>query len=220
VAQLGGGLGRRPRRPAPEPPDADGHTRDGRPRDHEADPPADPQARDPQSAARTVCLNLLTTRARTRAELAAELARRGFDDAVATTVLDRLVEVRLLDDAAFAEQWVDSRHRHRGLGRRALSQELRRKGVEPETADDAVAGLDAEAEREKARELVRRRLPSLDRVEPPAAARRLVGMLARKGYGAALAYDVVRTEMAVRGAELDEAEPDLEDADPVDGPHS
>jgi regulatory protein len=135
-------------------------------------------------------------------------------------VLDRLVEVRLLDDAAFAEQWVDSRHRHRGLGRRALSQELRRKGVESETADDAVAGLDADTEREKARELVRRRLPSLDRVEPPVAARRLVGMLARKGYGAGLAYEVVRTEMAQRGAELDEADPDLEDSEPVAGPRS
>jgi regulatory protein len=216
VGQLGGGgLGRRRRRPAAEPPDADGHTTDGRPRDHDADPPADPE-----SAARTVCLNLLTTRARTRAELAGELERRGFDDEIAATVLDRLVEVRLLDDAAFAEQWVDSRHRHRGLGRRALSQELRRKGVESETADDAVAGLDADTEREKARELVRRRLPSLDRVEPPVAARRLVGMLARKGYGAGLAYEVVRTEMAQRGAELDEADPDLEDSEPVAGPRS
>jgi regulatory protein len=219
VGQLGGGgFGRRPRRRAPEPPDADGHTADGRPRDHEADPPADPRSRDPRSAARTVCLDLLTTRARTRAELAAELARRGFDDDVAVAVLDRLVEVGLLDDAAFAEQWVDSRHRNRGLGRRALSQELRRKGVDTETTDEAVAGLDAEAEAEKARELVRRRLPSLDRVEAPVAARRLVGMLARKGYGAGLAYDVVRTEMAARGAELDEADPDLEDADPLAGP--
>jgi regulatory protein len=219
VGQLGGGgFGRRPRRRAPEPPDADGHTADGRPRDHEADQPAEPQSRDPESAARTVCLNLLTTRARTRAELAAELARRGFDDDVAVAVLDRLVEVGLLDDAAFAEQWVDSRHRNRGLGRRALSQELRRKGVDTETTDEAVSGLDAEAEREKARELVRRRLPSLDRVEAPAAARRLVGMLARKGYGAGLAYDVVRTEMAARGAELDEADPDLEDAEPLPGP--
>ena len=150
-----------------------------------------------------MCLNLLTTRARTRAELAAELARRGFEDDVAAVVLERLVEVRLLDDAAFAEQWVDSRHRHRGLGRRALSQELRRKGVDTETADEAVAGLDADAEREKARELVRRRLPSLDRVEPPVAARRLVAMLARKGYDAGLAHEVVREALAKRHADLD-----------------
>ncbi|HEY2225606.1 regulatory protein RecX [Actinomycetospora sp.] len=208
----GGGFGRRPRRRAPEPPDADGHSADGRPRDREADPPANPE-----SAARTVCLNLLTTRARTRAELAAELERREFTDDIATLVLDRLVEVGLLDDAAFAEQWVDSRHRHRGLGRRALSQELRRKGVDSETAGEAVAGLDAAAEREKACELVRRRLPSLDRIESQAAARRLVGMLARKGYGGGMAYDVVRTEMAARGAALDDAGPDLEDEESIPG---
>ena len=214
----GGGFGRRPRRRAPEPPDADGHIADGRPRDATADPPANSRARDPQSAARVVCLNLLTTRARTRAELAAELERREVDDDVATTVLDRLVEVGLLDDASFAEQWVDSRHRHRGLGRQALSQELRRKGVDTETAAEAIAGLDADAEREKATELVRRRLPSLDRVEPQAAVRRLVGMLARKGYGAGLAYDVVRTEMAQRGADLDEVDPDREDSGLSAGP--
>ncbi|WP_433799162.1 regulatory protein RecX [Actinomycetospora sp. CA-084318] len=188
-------LGQRPRRRAREEPEREG--------------PPEPPA-DPESVARTICLNLLTTRARTRAELATELARRDVDDDVAAVVLDRLEEVRLLDDTAFAEQWVDSRHRHRGLGRRALSQELRRKGVDAETTSAAVAELDPESERAKAVELVRRRLRSLDRVEPEAAARRLVGMLARKGYGAGLAYEVVRTEMAGRGAELDDTVPDDE----------
>lgn len=186
-------LGQRPRRRAREEP--------------ERDAPPDPAA-DPESVARTICLNLLTARARTRSELAAELARRDVDDDVAVTVLDRLEEVRLLDDSAFAEQWVDSRHRHRGLGKRALSQELRRKGVETEVANAALDELDPESERAKAVELVRRRLPSLDRVEPQAAARRLVGMLARKGYGAGLAYEVVREEMASRGAELEGTVPD------------
>ncbi len=186
-------LGQRPRRRAREEPEREG--------------PADPAA-DPESVARTICLNLLTVRARTRAELASELARRDVDHDVAVAVLDRLEEVRLLDDSAFAEQWVDSRHRHRGLGRRVLSQELRHKGVETEVANAALDELDPESERAKAVELVRRRLPSLDRVEPQAAARRLVGMLARKGYGAGLAYEVVRTEMATRGAELDGSVPD------------
>ncbi|GAA4854667.1 recombination regulator RecX [Actinomycetospora corticicola] len=193
------GFGRRPRRPAREAPELEG--------------PADPAA-DPESVARTICLNLLSVRARTRAELATELTRREVDDEVAATVLDRLEEVRLLDDSAFAEQWVDSRHRHRGLGKRALSQELRHKGVETEVANAALDELDPEAERSKAAELVRKRLPSLDRVEPPVAARRLVGMLARKGYGAGLAYEVVKTEMAARGAEI-EAETDLEGDDEV-----
>lgn len=184
--------GRRSRRPAPEAPaEGAGAT----------DPPADPV-----SAARTVCLNLLTVRARSRAELADELARRDVPDETAATVLDRLVEVGLLDDAAFAEQWIRSRHRHRGLGRRVLADELRRKGVDRSTATTALAEIGRDDERVRADELVRRRLPSLARVDTTTAARRLVGMLARKGYDAGLAHDVVRTAMADRAAELDGAD--------------
>lgn len=196
------GFGRRargPRHRAAEP-DTD--------RDAETGAAADPPA-DPVSAARTVCLNLLTTRARTRSELAHELGRREFADGVVEPVLDRLVEVGLLDDAAFAEQWVGSRHRHRGLGRRALADELRRKGVDGETAGVALDELAPEDERTKARELVDRRLPSLDRIEPAAAVRRLVGMLARKGYSGGMAYEVVREAVADRNAEtVPDAEPD------------
>ena len=199
-ARVGGG-GRR-RRPAPEPP-SDRPTAD--------DPPADPE-----SAARTVCLNLLTARSRSRAELAGELARRDVADDVAETVLDRLVEVGLLDDAAFAEQWVHSRHRHRGLGRRALADELRRKGVDRPTATAALDELGRDDERARADELVRRRLPSLARFDTTTATRRLVGMLARKGYDAGIAHDVVRAALADRGSD-DDAVPsafDLGDTGP------
>ena len=189
-------LGRRPR-PASEP-DAARADETG----HAADPPADPV-----SAARTVCLDLLTARARTRSELADDLARRGFADDVAGGVLDRLVEVGLVDDAAFAEQWVDSRHRHRGLGRRALADELRRKGVDTETAGAALADLGVDAERTRAAELVERRLPSLARFDDAVAVRRLVGMLARKGYGAGVAYEVVREAMAARGSSAEDLLP-------------
>jgi regulatory protein len=183
---------RRPARSrAPEPDDAG--------RDTAQDPPADPV-----SAARTVCLNLLTTRARTRSELSGDLTRRGFDDDVIRGVLDRLVEVGLVDDADFAEQWVTSRHRHQGLGRRALADELRRKGVDQETAGVALAEIDRDDERARAGELVARRMPSMARLETAVAARRLVGMLARKGYAAGLAHDVVREALAVRDAGVEE----------------
>jgi regulatory protein len=193
---------RRPARSrAPEPDDAG--------RDTAQDPPADPV-----SAARTVCLNLLTTRARTRSELSGDLTRRGFDDDVIRGVLDRLVEVGLVDDADFAEQWVTSRHRHQGLGRRALADELRRKGVDQETAGVALAEIDRDDEWARAGELVARRMPSMARLETAVAARRLVGMLARKGYAAGLAHDVVREALAVRDAGVEEllgAPVDVED---------
>jgi regulatory protein len=183
------GVGRRrsSRGRTPEPP---GVTDGSSPDD---DPPADPE-----SVARTICLNLLTTRARSRAELADGLARRGVDDDVAGRVLDRLDAVGLVDDAAFAEQWVSSRHRHQGLGKRALAGELHRKGVDRETATTAIEEIGRDDERARARELVERRLPSLARHDHTVAARRLVGMLARKGYDAGVAYGVVREALAAR----------------------
>jgi regulatory protein len=111
-------------------------------------------------------------------------------DTVADQVLGRFSEVGLIDDAAFAEQWVRSRHSARGLGRRALAAELHRKGLDDEVVGQAVAALDRDTEVRRARELVDRRLRSLtpgDRRAVP----KLVGMLARKGYSAGLSYQVV-----------------------------
>ena len=195
------GVGRRRtsrgRAPEPSDPDGTGST-------HAAgdDPPADPD-----SVARTICLDLLAARARSRAELADGLARRGVDDDVAGRVLDRLDAVGLVDDAAFAEQWVSSRHRHQGLGKRALAGELHRKGVDRETASTAIDAIGRDDERARARALVDRRLPSLARHDHTVAARRLVGMLARKGYDAGVAYAVVREALAEHAEVRDAAGP-------------
>jgi regulatory protein len=162
---------------------------------------------DPVAVAREICLRLLTDRARTREELARALARKGVPGEAAAAVLDRFDEVGLIDDAAFAAQWVRSRHTHRGLGRRAIAVELRRKGVADEVAGEALAEVDAESEAHRARELVDRKLRSLAVATPEqraVAGRRLVGMLARRGYGAGTAYRVVREALAERGAEADE----------------
>ena len=162
---------------------------------------------DPVAVAREICLRLLTDRARTRQELAQALQRKGIPDEAADTVLSRFDEVGLIDDAAFAGQWVRSRHRSRGLSRRAIALELRRKGVDDEVAGEALAEVDPAAEEERAHELVVKRLRSMSVAtseEQQSAVRRLVGMLARKGYGAGVAYSVVRRVMAERGAELDE----------------
>jgi regulatory protein len=181
----------------------------GSPVDHAPEPPADPVA-----VAREICLHLLTDRARTRQELADALARKGVPADAAAAVLDRFDEVGLIDDAAFAGQWVRSRHRNRGLGRRAIAVELRRKGVADEVAGEALAEIDAESEDRRARELVDRKLRSLtvNASDQQAAARRLVGMLARKGYSAGTAYRVVREALAERGAEVDE----WHETDPTD----
>ncbi|MBF6181499.1 recombination regulator RecX [Nocardia otitidiscaviarum] len=158
-----------------------------------------------EAQAKDVCLRLLTDRARSRAELADRLAAKGFSAEVAGRALDRLAEVGLIDDAAFAEQWVHSRHTFSGKGKKALAQELRRKGVAPEDAESALAGISTEDEHERATELVRRKLRTLPRdLDREKTIRRLVGMLARRGYNQSTAFTVVKAELADR----DLAEPD------------
>jgi regulatory protein len=161
-------------------------------------PPADPL-----EVARQICLHQLEFAPRTRAELAAVLRRKGVEDAVADEVLGRFTEVGMIDDAVFAQMWVTSRHRGRGLAGRALRQELRRKGVEDDDIADAVATLDPEQEAATARALVDRKLRSTSGLATDARVRRLAGMLARKGYPAGLAFRVVKEALAEEGEEAE-----------------
>jgi regulatory protein len=143
-------------------------------------------------------LRLLTARARTRAGLAGQLTKRGYPDDVSAQVLDRLAEVGLVDDAGFAEQWVRSRGVNAGKGKRALAAELRTKGVDNEVITAALADIDAGAERERAEQLVRDKLrrERLGDDDDAKVMRRLVGMLARRGYHQSMALDVVTVELA------------------------
>lgn len=158
---------------------------------------------DEAQQARDICLRQLAVRPRTRAELAAVLRRRGISEATARSVLDRYDEVGMIDDASFAQAWVTSRHHGRGLARRNLAVELRQRGVDPQIARDALDGLDESTERATAAELVERKLRTA-RGAPDVVFRRLVAMLARKGYSAGVAVPVVREALAARSAEAAE----------------
>ena len=174
---------RRPRlRAVPDPPPREPSPAEG---------PDDPDA-DPESVARAICLRMLTNRSCTRAELATELRKRRVPADAAAAVLERFDDVGLIDDRAFAAAWVERQRRTRGLSRRALAAELRRKGVTAEDIGDAVAVVTDEDERARAAELVARKLPSMRHLERPKQVSRLVGMLARKGYGGEVAFGVVR----------------------------
>jgi regulatory protein len=166
------------------------------------DPDLGPEA-DPESVARRILLDQLTGRARSRADLEKKLAQRHVPGDVATRLLDRFEEVGLVDDAAFAREWVTQRQQGRGLARRALAQELRRKGIDDEVARDALGDVEESDEVEAARMLVRRKLRSVQGLETDKAVRRLVGMLARKGHSSGVAYRVVREEL---GADLADPE--------------
>ncbi|BDB43403.1 regulatory protein RecX [Mycobacterium kiyosense] len=145
-----------------------------------------------------MCLRLLTARARTRAELAGQLAKKGYPDEVSHRVLDRLAAVGLVDDADFAEQWVRSRRANAGKSKRALAAELRTKGVDNEVITGVLGGIDAGAERAQAEQLIRTRLRRevLGGDDDIKVTRRLVGLLARRGYSQTVACEVVLAELA------------------------
>lgn len=162
----------------------------------DAGPPA---PRDPEEAARALCLRLLTGTPRTRRQLADAMARRKVPEDVAERVLSRFEDVGLIDDAAFADAWVESRHHRRGLAGRALARELRTRGIEGTLVDEAVGRLDPGQEEATARELVDRRMGATRGLDRDKRVRRLAGMLARKGYSEGLALRVVRRALEEEG---------------------
>lgn len=151
---------------------------------------------DPHEWARQIVLRLLTGSAKSRAQLEQALQRRNCDPEVAAAVLDRLQEVGLVDDTVYAQNLVRTQQANRGLAGRALAAHLRSKGVQDETVQLVLDDLDPEAEVERARELVRKKLRSLHGLDPQVQMRRLAGMLARKGYPSELSMRVIREAIA------------------------
>ncbi|MFJ3658860.1 recombination regulator RecX [Streptomyces sp. NPDC090119] len=199
----GGGSSRRGRRRRGfgEP----GGTDEDTPSSSRAEPGVSSTARDtdPAEKARNICLRLLTGTPRTRKQLADALRKREIPDEVAEEVLSRFEEVGLINDSAFADAWVESRHHGRGLARRALARELRTKGVDSALIDEAVGQLDSEQEEATARELVDRKLRATRGLDRDKRLRRLAGMLARKGYPEGMALRVVRQALEEEGEDTE-----------------
>jgi SOS response regulatory protein OraA/RecX len=169
----------------------------------------------PEERARQVCLRLLTLAPRTRAQLADALRKRGIPPETADEVLGRFEDVGLIDDAAFARAWVESRHHSRGLAGRALSAELKQRGV---AADEIRAAIEErlgpDAEVSAARRLIDRKLASTRGLPPEQRTRRLAGLLARKGYPAGLAFRVIREALEAEGdLAFPEDEPPFDEAE-------
>lgn len=164
------------------------------------DPEADLQARDGEpdayDVARQIVLRQLALSPKSRQQLRDKLRARNCPDDVAEAVLDRMAAVGLVDDEAYAGMLVRSQQAGRGLARRALARELRTKGVDDETARATLEQIDPEAERDRAAQLVAKKLRSMHGLEPIVQKRRLAGMLARKGYPADLAMAVIREAIA------------------------
>jgi regulatory protein len=119
---------------------------------------------------------------------------------VAQQVLDRFTEVGLVDDAEYAQMLVRSQRESRGLARRALAQELRRRGVPGPDADAALEAVQPEDEEGSARALLERKWRTGSGLAPEVRARRAMAMLARKGYSGSLSARLVREMMEASGS--------------------
>ncbi|WP_205413115.1 regulatory protein RecX [Austwickia chelonae] len=148
--------------------------------------------RSPEENARSIVLRQLNSAPRTRAQLEQALSRRGCDEDVARRVLDRFQEVGLIDDEAYAGMLVRSQRSNRSLARRALRVELRKKGVPDAFVESALAEVSDSDEQDEARKVVEKRLRTMRGLPRETQARRLAGVLARKGYPGEIAYSVIR----------------------------
>lgn len=136
-------------------------------------------------------LNFLSYRPRSRAEMERHLRGRKLPDEIITWVMDRLVQARFVDDDEFANYWAANRQQFSPRGDRALRQEMRQKGVDREAIEKAVEKLPDE--RSRAEEAARRRLRGLRHLGPAAMEQKIVGFLARRGFGYEVARSVARS---------------------------
>jgi regulatory protein len=155
------------------------------------------------SFAKEIVVRKLSERAHGRGELVQALAKKKVPEGVVDATLAKFEAAGLIDDEDFARSWVQARQRGKGLSSRALANELRTKGVDDELAKEVIGELDPEVEIEAAHRLVRSKLRSMSRFDDTTKTRRLVGMLARKGYPSQLAFAVVRHELGAEDEPLD-----------------
>jgi regulatory protein len=129
----------------------------------------------------------LEARQRSVAEVRRRLRGAGYRPDLVEGAIERLVELGILDDEAFARAWVESRDRARPRGERAIRDELRLKGIDRAVIDAVLeerrSGEDAEPDRDAAERLLERNMRSLARVADPRQRRaRAYALLARNGF--------------------------------------
>ena len=160
---------------------------------------------DPYTRAKTIVYNQLAYSAKTRGQLRKKLQAEGFEAELIEPLLDKFEAAKLIDDAEYAQTFVAQKSRTKKLSRAALRRELAERGVRGEEAENALAQRTDEQERGDAAELVRKKLrPGMDlsdRAEKDKVTRRLLGMLARRGYSSSVSMSVIREELAAYGAE-------------------
>lgn len=167
----------------------------------------DAEAEAAKAPVRSRALGLLDQRARSRKELRDRLVAADFEPDVVDTVVDDLAGAGLVDDEAFAKEWVRQRHARRGKSARALNLELKEKGVEAADRAIALEQITEESEEAVARQVAEKKARTLkrapaDRHERDKFLRRIVGTLARRGYSQEFVMRISIEVLDARIAEL------------------
>jgi regulatory protein len=159
------------------------------------------QEADPYSIANTIALNALVARAKSKGELLAHLKKRGVEDDVAQATIFRLQENGLINDSEFAKAWTQSRHTSKKLSKRIIAGELRTRGVDQSSIDEALDEIDDESEYRTAFSLGMKKYNTMSRLEPEVQIRRIQSLLQRKGFSLPTIARVIR-ELDVQSDEL------------------
>lgn len=140
-------------------------------------------------------------RAKSKGELLAHLKKRGVEDDIAAATIFRLQEAGLVNDAQFAKAWSQSRHNSKKLSKRIISGELRTKGVDQNSIDEALDEIDSEDEYRMAFSLAMKKYSTMSKLEADVQIRRVQSLLQRKGFSFDLIGRVIR-ELDIHSGEL------------------
>jgi len=164
------------------------------------------QKADELEKAKLAAIRYIEYRPRSVREVEKKLRDKGYDDPVIQAVVERLQEVALLDDAAFARYWVEQRETFRPRSRMALQQELRQKGIGRQQIDEAVAEVD---EYEAARRAAQKKLSRWQQLDEAGFKQKMGGFLQRRGFP----YEIIRDIIATFWEEIATHADDADDAD-------
>ena len=151
-----------------------------------------PEEIDQNQIAKQVLLRRLSNAPRTRKELAQDLKKKKIEEDIAQIALDRFEELGLINDQTFSENYVSTTHERRKLGKKALKQQLRSKGVSEEIANQAISQISEDDEFKAALALALKKIRSIQQDDPQSQIRKIVGLLARKGYSSTLSFQVAK----------------------------
>jgi regulatory protein len=137
------------------------------------------QTEDTQEVAYLRALNLLSYRPRSTAEIRQNLRRHGADEACMQQVIERLERSGLVNDTEFARLWVENRSEFRPRSQRALSYELRQRGVAAQDIEEALQPLDNQ---ELACQAALKQARKLKDLEWQDFRKKMYAFLARRGF--------------------------------------